>query len=53
MANNEKSFLNDISQTNIMPKGMVYPVNYNDYALLMIMRDKPKENKFIENHILK
>jgi len=40
-----KSFYNDIAKTNIMPDGMQNPVKYEDYALYMVLKDKPAKTK--------
>ncbi|WP_425446310.1 hypothetical protein [Dethiothermospora halolimnae] len=42
MAKSEHSLYNKIAQNNIMSDGMLSEVNYGDFALMMVLKDKPE-----------
>lgn len=39
----KNSFYNEIAQTNILPDGIQNSIKYEDYALYMVLKDKPKD----------
>lgn len=39
----KNSFYNEIAITNTLPDGVQNPIKYEDYALYMVLKDKPKE----------
>lgn len=43
MEKRKNSFYNRISQTNVMPDGMLQEISYGDFALMSILKDKPQE----------
>ncbi len=42
LAKSEHSLYNKIAQNNIMSDGMLSEVNYGDFALMMVLKDKPE-----------
>lgn len=45
MAKEKNWLINSISQSNIMSDAMLNEVSYGDYALLMVLKDRPIESK--------
>lgn len=50
MANNRRPFYWKFSNANIMSDGMLKSISHDDYALMMVVKDKPLEQKNIYDH---
>ncbi|WP_352418339.1 hypothetical protein [Proteiniborus sp.] len=48
MANNRRPFYWKFSNANVMSDGMLKDISYGDYALMMVVKDKPLEQE--DNH---
>lgn len=44
MDKDNNNFYKDLYQANIMPDGLLNPVSYQDYALMMVLKDKEIDN---------
>lgn len=47
MDKDNNNFYKDLYHANIMPDGLLNPVSYQDYALMMVLKDKDLK----DNHV--